>query len=327
MGGYATVVKDQLRTYCRIIIILLILSGGWFAFLYVVPRVNYEAMPVLVMIWASIIVLLLAVFPQILDRIKRFKIKDFEIELQNTVEQSTLEDYISLSNLDEYTFSQKGGFRQLKDIFIQATQQPSKPILLVVNLRDNRYISIPMLYIYLFFLDMVGKSITVLLISTKQKLSEISDITKESIIGVISGKTVLQIFYRRFPHLLKIFDMHIFSEHPFDVDELFCQDFFQGKDAERFFRRAYENISHFHSNFNEYLTKEDVRSWFRNKLNCRTVEVDVGSEDLKTIKEALKQGDDFFLSIKNERLRSVISLCYFSKQVTKKVLRDFMEMK
>ena len=81
--------------------------------------------------------------------------------------------------LDEYVFSQKGNFKNLNTLLREARQKPSKPILLVVNLRDGEYISIPMLFIYLFFLDLFGSSITVLFINNRNKLSTISDLKEK----------------------------------------------------------------------------------------------------------------------------------------------------
>lgn len=139
----------MLKPLFRFLGVSAILASGWYAFLSLVSQPPIDATPVLIMIWSSVIVLLFALFPRILDRVKKFKVKDFEIELQDTVARSTSEDYISFSDLDEYTFSQKGDFRNLEDILEQAIRQPSKPILLVANLRDGEYISIPMLFIYL----------------------------------------------------------------------------------------------------------------------------------------------------------------------------------
>jgi len=316
----------MLKPFFRWVGVSAILAGGWYAFLSLVSQPPIDATPVLIMIWSSVIVLIFTLFPRIFDRVKRFKVKDFEIELQDTVAKSTPEDYISLADLDEFTFSQKGDFRNLEDILEQAIRQPSKPILLVANLRDGEYISIPMLFVYLFFLDIVGRSVTVLFVSTKQGLRDIADITKDSIVGAVSGKTVIQTFYRRFPHLSRIFDIRRFSDSQFQFEESFRFGF-RGAPAQFVFRRAYDDLRESHSNQREYLTERDVRNWFRGELNNRTVEVTLGSQDLKTIREALAQGDEFILSIKDKGVRSVISLCYFSKNLSKKVLADIADTK
>ncbi len=316
----------MLKPFFRFIGVAAILASGWYAFLLLVSQPPIEPTPVLIMIWSSVLVLLFALFPRILDRVKRFKVKDFEIELQDTVARSTPEDYISFSDLDEYTFSQKGDFRNLEDILEQAIRQPSKPILLVANLRDGKYISIPMLFIYLFLLDMIGKSITVLFVSTRQSFKDIADITKDSIVGAVSGKTVLQTFYRRFPHFYRIFDIPKVSWFPI-FEEFFWRGRFRGEQGESIFREAYDTLREAHSDETEFLTERDMRNWFRGELNFRTVEVSLGSQDLKTIREALAQGDEFILSIKDKGLRSVISLCYFSKDIMKKVLADIAQTK
>lgn len=145
--------------------------------------------------------------------------------------------------------------------------------------------------------------------------------------GAVSGKTVLQTLYRRFPRLSRIFEIRKFSDFPFEFEEFFTRGRFHGEPGEFVFRRAYEILRNANSNEKEFLTERDVQNWFRGELNFRTVEVSLDSQDLKTIREALAQGDEFILSIKDKGLRSVISLCYFSKDLSKKVLADIVQAK
>ena len=48
------------------------------------------------MVWGTAFILFLVFFPDIINKIKRIKIKDIEIELQDTLARSTTEDYISV---------------------------------------------------------------------------------------------------------------------------------------------------------------------------------------------------------------------------------------
>jgi len=316
----------KLRPFFRFIGVATILASGWCAFLLLVSKPPIDPIPVLIMIWLSVLLLLFALFPGILDHIKRFKVKDFEIELQDTVSRSTLDDYISFPDLDKYTPSQQdNSFRNLENLLAQAIRQPSKPVLLVANLGGGKHVAIPMLFIYLFFLDIVGKSIIVLFVSTRQSLKDIAEITQDSVVGAVSGKTLLQTLYRRFPSFSRIF--HIIGSPDSQFEEFLQRGPSRGEQRESVIREAYETLQRDRPNQTEFLTKRKVQNWLRGELNFRTVEVSLRHRDLETIREALAEGDDFILSIKDKGLRSVVSLCYFSKDISKKVLADIAQTK
>lgn len=301
------------------IIVLAILVGSWHAFLFLVPKPPIGTTPALIMVWSSTIILILAVFPHILNRVKRFKVKDFEIELREAVEKYTTEDFISLSDINEHIFSTKGDFSNLQYILGQATRHPSKPVLLVVNLRMGRNISISMLFIYLFFLDLVGSSITILFISSQNSHRNLTDINKDSIVGAISGKKGLRVFYEQFPNAFKIFNSR-------SVDNISYRNLFRHEMPEFFFHELHNSITN-GNNHPKFISKDNVLDWFRGQLSSRTIEVSLNPSDLKTIREALAQEDEFILSIKDKSLNSVISLCDFSKNISKKILADVVESK
>jgi hypothetical protein len=316
--------EPLLKPFFRFIVVSAILAAGWYAFLSLVSYPPIDATPVLIMVWSSIIVLFLALFPKIIDRIKRIKIKDIEIELQDTIAKSSPDEYISLSDLDEYSFSQKGDFRNLNEIIYQSFRQPLKPILLTANIKDGQYISIPMLFIYLFFLDLLGKTTTVLFISTNKRLSEISDIRRDSIVGVVSGKSVLQIFFRKFPYFLQIFDLSRGTDFLFNIEELLRHGYFREIPSEIVYQRMYDRLRELQREQGEFLNKQNVRNWFKDVLNNHIVDVALESKDYKTIRDALVKGDEFILTMKDKGIRSVISLCYFSKNLSKKLLADLL---
>jgi len=308
-----------------LVLICLILSAAWVGFLFLVGHPPIATTPALIMVWASVVLLVFSIFPKIFDRIKKVKLKDFEIELQETVAQSTPEDYISMVELDEFVSSQKGDFRNLTNLLREARRKPYKPILLVVNLRDGDYISIPMLFIYLFFLDLFGSTITILFINTKNKLSNISELKKDAIIGAVHGKKVIQTFYKQNPGLYRIFDLRHFGPYP--MEELFRRGIGRDFPNEDFFRDCYHNLREARNNGSEYLTEEDVMDWFHNQINSKNVEVSISVQDLKIIREAIEQGDDFLLSFKDKYLNSVVSINHFAKNISKKVLRDLEKQK
>jgi len=299
------------------IIVFTILSSVWYAFLSLIPNPPIDTTPALVMVWSSFIILIIAVFPNILDRVKRFKVKDFEIELREAVAKYTTEDFISLLDRYDYIFSEKDDFRHLQDILSKATSHPSKPVLLVVNLMKR--ISIPMLFIYLFFLDLIGSSVTIVFISSKSPHDNLTNINKDSILGAISGKTSLQVFYKHFPHFVKIFNFKHF--------EIFSYSVLLDGLKENIFLECYKSIRNIDNNHLGYPSKDEVLDLFNGQLSCRKVEIPLNPSDLKTIREALAQGDEFIFSIKDEGLNSVISLCDFSKNISKKILADVAKSK
>ncbi|MGA8878492.1 MAG: hypothetical protein WB555_23325, partial [Candidatus Korobacteraceae bacterium] len=82
-------------------IALAIILGVWYVFLkFVEGGPKFEAEPVLIMIWLSALLLILALQPELLSGIKGFKIGELlEIELRDSLQQSTQEDYTSLLDL------------------------------------------------------------------------------------------------------------------------------------------------------------------------------------------------------------------------------------
>ena len=81
------------------------------------------------------------------------------------------------------------------------------------------------------------------------------------------------------------------------------------------------------NNDSEYLTEEDVLDWFHNQINSKKVQVSISTSDLKTIREAIEQGDDFILSFEDKYLNSVISINQFARNVSKRVLIDLEKQK
>lgn len=309
------------KTVLKSIIIILIITSAWMGFLYLVGNPPIETTPALIMVWLSVLILFFSLYPKIFDRIKRLKLKDFEIELNESVKKSTVEeDYISMVEVDDYVFSQKGDFRNLTDIIKQARRNPDKPILLTVNLRDGDYISIPMLFIYLFFLDLFGNTINLLILSSRRSIHHFSDISKNSIVGVISGKKVLRIFYDRFPRLFRIYEFERFSN--IKLENFFRRDFFREYPNESLFRHCYEFLRENRDNFREFLTEEDVLMWFGKDINRRIIDLDNIESNQNVIKSAMEKDDEFLIILKDNTFRSITALCKVTKNISLKVLEN-----
>lgn len=322
-------IKEKIKSFIsryfkptlKFVFIIGVLTGAWFGFVYLVGKPPIDTTPALVMVWISAIILLLAVFPKIFDRIKRLKVKDFEIELQETVKKTSEEDFISMDELDDYVFSQKGSFRNLTNILRQARRNPNKPILLTANLRDGHYISTPMLFVYLFFLDLIGSSVIVLFVSSRTSLKNLKDISKKKIVGLVSGKTALRIFYNRFPHFYKIFDVSRNSNVSFE--DLFRRGRLRDEIDDHLFYRSYEMLREHRLEESEYLTEDDVMAWFSDHLNVKAIDLNATDSDI--IKQAIENGDEFLIILKDNTLRSVIALCKITKNISAKVFDDIMK--
>ena len=302
--------------------ISLIMVIALFLFLYLVDPPPISTTPSLIMVWASVIVLLVGLFPGILERIKSIKVKDFELGLQETVAKASSQGFVSISDLDLPIFSTKEHYGNLTKIFSLALRFPNKPVLLVVNLKKDNYISIIMLQIYLFFLDLVGKSIFVLFISTRRKIQIISDIEKDSIIGAVSGRKVIQTFFRRFPDLYRIFDFRTLDS-TVQFEQIIRGGIFSDPVLTNFFKNVH-NIEFSEGNhfIPQYLTKRDVKEWFYGQLSNYAIDSSISVADLKTVRKALIKEDEFIMIYENRKLESLASLCFLAKDISKKVITE-----
>jgi hypothetical protein len=285
-----------------------------------------DATPALIMVWASVFVLLFVLFPNLLDKVKKIKVKDFELELQETVAKATSRDYLSIPDFDEHLFSTKGDFRNLGDIIEQALRFPNKPVLLVANLRDDHYISIPMLFIYLFFLDLVGASVTVLFVSSKQPIRTVSDIRRDHILGAVLGKKVMRVFLERFPRLIRIFDFRRFNDN-IRFEDLFRSGRFHGEGFEHFFHHLSDVLHDLGVNRSEYLSERDVENWFTPDLSRHAVELSISETDIKEIQQAISREDEFVIVLRDNKLNSVASICFLTRDMSRKLLDELTKKK
>jgi hypothetical protein len=198
---------------------------------------------------------------------------------------------------------------------------PDKPVLLVVNLKDDKYISIIMLQIYLFFLDLIAESVFVLFISAKRKIKSISDIEKTSIIGAVSGEKVQHTLFQRFPELYRIFDSRN-SNPEMTVEQIVRTKVFLDPELTNFFQNIYNIFYESEHHIPEYLTKRDVEDWFWGRLSNHTIELSISVSDLKTIRKALMKENEFIMVYENGSMVSIIPLCFLAKNISEKVIAD-----
>lgn len=302
--------------WLRYLLLPLIIAGAWLGFLFLISKKpDVDATQALVMAWITAFILIFALFPGILDKIKKIKIKDFEIELKETISKSTVEDYIPVSsNEDEYIFTNKGNLGNLVNVLSRIRQEPLRPILLVVNLKGPASISIPMLFLYMFFLDLFSPSVSVLFISSEQKPYKLSEITEDLILGVISGNRIIRSFIDRFPALIP---SNWGAGLPPDF---LAQDFSIPAESQLHF--IYDNIKMKFEDLQtqEYLEKQNLYNWLGSELNMKSIKASLQSADIKTIHDAIQAGDEYILAYEKRWLRSVISIYSLTKSISKKTL-------
>lgn len=293
----------------RLLVSLIVLFGVWYGFLKLVHRFSVGTTPALIMVWASAFVLLLVFFPNLLDRIKRIKIKDFELELQEAVQQSP-NQWITPDDLDGGGLpGQKGDWENLRRLLERTREQSTKGVLLVVNVRDGYNISIPMLFVYLHFLELYAESTAVLFVSQRgmRETFKLEDIRRNKIVGIVDGKNVLTDLLRRFPFLVAaIQEAHVFQEDGFPNEN--ALDLLLDRLRQREFQAQ------------EFLSAGKVRDWFSDELSVGTIDFHVGSFDLSRVQEALAKGEQHLIVLNNGRLTSVIAVCVLAKRISLKTL-------
>lgn len=302
----------------RVAISLLLLAGSWIGFVWLVDYPPVKAVPALVMVWTSVLFLFLAFFPGIISKIKRIKFKDYEIELQGTLSGATTKDYITVSELDDYAFSEKRGFEDLVDILRRVFYSPEKPVLLAVNLKNGNNISKTMLFIYLFFLDVASISVTVLIYSTTMPVGALSNIKINSIIGVISGKAFINELYKRYPHFLGMFRG---IENRNNTTSF--EDIFKPRINKEFFDQLHENIMG--TAGSDFIGKEEVQEWLGDRINLRKISDSLMASELQSIREAFLKEEEYILLYKGKKLKSVVSLTQLSKNISKKLLTEILK--
>lgn len=292
--------------------VLFILSLGWFTFLKLVSKPPIDPTSVLIMIWLSILVIMITFFPQLLSKIKRIKIKDIEIDLNDTVDNASIDNLTSLSVIDEFIFTEKGSLNHLLEIIHNSIRYSNKPVLLVVNLNRNDHISIPMFFIYLFFLEMVSKSISVLFFSAKESPHSINEIKRDSIIGVISGKVVIKELYFNFPDLYRIFDC--LSNYSISLKEILQSGHYEVVGNDNAFNKIYSTLHQYFNGKKEYLNCSMVNRIFAYDLNKQIIDLTIRTKSYEELKIALEQGDEYILFVENQELKSILPVSRISNE-------------
>ena len=103
-------------------------------------------------------------------------------------------------------------------------------------------------------------------------------------------------------------------------EDFFRSGRFRGEGLEHFFHNISDVICDLGSNRNEYLSERDVDNWFRGDLSKRTIELSVPDTDIKEIRRAISEEDEFVLVLRDNKLNSVVSVCFLTRDMSRKVL-------
>ena len=312
---------DNNPTWKRAAIFLLVAAAlylAWKLFLSIVKAPPIETTPAMIMIWVSFAVVIFTLFPGLLNKIKRIRIKDFELELQESVTKATSLDYLSVTEGPDYHVTNKSDFRNFAKLFLQAKRNPKDPILLLVNVRSRKYISIHALFIYLYFLDLYNSNVICLFISSSDPLDNWRDINKDEVIGVVEGKKTLQELLFLFPSLIRMVTND-------DLTLLTDIDLFSKDKLVNYFRTIYEQRERIESDNNEFLSQNDVRNYFISHLNEEGINYETSKEDEKSVLNAIIKNEKYLIVYKGNKLHSVIPLVLITNDISKKVLLDMLK--
>lgn len=266
------------------------------------------------MVWVSAFILIFSLFPEILARVKKIKVKDFELEFQDVVETAKSASAIFPINYDSQIFTAKGKVENLIKIAELIFKFPRRSVLLTVNLRNDRIISIPALFGYLHLLELIGAPVTVLFLKSRRRIRKISEIEKSHVIGAIAGQRVKRTFFLRYPWLPQIFALPGDNGEYFDPEQeqgLYQLGFAQ---LRQYVYRLSDNLQRGINNRRHFLRVNDVKEWFAGELSTLFIEIDK-SPDVSQVRKAIVSEDEFILLVVAGKLDSVIPVCALTKDI------------
>jgi len=326
VASWNWLVRVVIRLY-KPVALLLILVSTWYGFLKLVKAPPLDTTPVLIMIWVTAGILILSLFPTILNRIKKIKIGDIEIELQEAVIASVSQDYIALEDAQRaFDTDNKGGTKDLQTLLARVMQFPKKPIVLIVNVRDK--ISKAFLFVYLFLLDLFSdcESVFVMFIYAPQTPNALSKIDKDDVLGVISGKSVLQLYYERFKGLNELWGQIAYGSKSSAFETLRSVRVPSSswiRSFSNFVKSTTDNASKDKRDYDwRLLSIDDVKGWIWDSLSKRFVNFKIQEADLDIIQEALSEGDEVVIVVNDKKVKSLVFLNTLARNISKKFLLE-----
>jgi hypothetical protein len=80
-------------------------------------------------------------------------------------------------------------------------------------------------------------------------------------------------------------------------------------------------------NRSEYLTERDVENWFIPDLSRHAVELSISETDIKEIQQAISREDEFVIVLRDNKLNSVASICFLTRDMSRKLLDELTKKK
>lgn len=319
----------------RFIAILFILGSAWAGFVWLTQAPPVDALPALLMVWATAIVLLLAFFPSVLSRVGKLKVGEVELELQDTVKSANTQNFVSVTDLSSaYQMTSQRDAGGLQAILARALEAPGKPVLLVIDLQEQK-ITRAFLFAFLMLMDLLSERVIVVFASPRKSAKEPGDLNIADIVGIISGKKLLLAYYRRFPSLMNIFirEKGISSvlessglvQTPFSELILALYDQCRTQISQDIQNEKGRFTELEHPEMDERFSRREVEKWLGEALNRRVVDVSLPATDIAKVHQALEEKNDFVLIAAHGGFKSVLDLDDFSRVIAHKTLGSLME--
>ena len=176
-----------------------------------------------------------------------------------------------------------------------------------------------MLYLYLVYLDIITVNTTVLFVSTRQRIEQISDIGHGIIIGAISGKKVVKAFQDRFPELLRLYSSFNHSNEN-NNGELFVFENITGDSINELYNRFSAMINDTDVRRRGPLKEREVSNWLASDLCNHTVEATLEGGSFSDMQTAIDRSDDYILVVKSKRLQAIVPLCKMTNEIASKAI-------
>jgi hypothetical protein len=310
------------KYYVRILVLVLLVGIGWIGFIYLAGYPPVEETSALIMVWISILLIILAIFPSILNRIKRIKFKDIEVELSDIAREAAEDQVFQINDLDDNFLTEKSNLNNLVKTFKIARINRGKPILLIANIKSGYYISIPMLFIYLYLLDISGISVNILFYKSNQSSFNGNLIKDNSIIGAINGKKFLTSLCERYKWLLRVYSNN-FNNSNLSLDDLISDSKISNSAAESFLRNMNDRLREFNDNRDEEYLDEKTIIYLAGENLCKRI-ADLGSigRNNNILRDALEKSDEFIILTEGNAFKAVVALCKISNTIALRVIKN-----
>ncbi len=322
------------RVY-RFAAILMILGLAWAGFVWLTQAPPVDALPALLMVWATAIVLLLAFFPSVLSRVGKLKMGELEFELRDTVRDANAQNFVSVSDLSSaYQMTSQRDAGGLQAILARALEAPGKPVLLVIDLQERK-ITRAFLFAFLMLMDLLSERVIVTFAAPRKAAKEPGDLNIADMVGVILGKKLLLAYYRRFPSLMNIFirekginsvlESSGLIQTPSSELILALYDQCRAQISQDIQNEKGRYTELEHPEMDERLSRREVEKWLGEALNRRVVDSSLKAADMEIIHQALEEKKDYVIVAEHGGFKSVLALDEFSRALAHKALGALVE--